>query len=253
MAVAYPWLGKFPTPASAFAALPRPVGAPSLSLTSPPEDGPMIKVFLLDDHALIRTGYRLILEREVDIGVVGEAESGEEGLPRIRELKPDVVLCDLHLPGVSGLEITERIVKAQWGPKVVICSVQQDGPMPKRLMQAGASGYVGKGCDASELVRAIRDAAKGKRYLASDVAQHIALGGGDSASPFDALSPREMEVAKLLCQGLRLEDIGQRLHLSGKTVATHKYRLLEKLQIKDTVALARLAQQYGVSDLASGL
>ena len=208
----------------------------------------MIKVFLLDDHALVRTGYRLILERETDMQVVGEAEDGESALPLIRQLKPDVVLCDLHLPGVSGLEVTERLAKAESPSRVVICSVQQDGPMPKRLLAAGAHGYVGKACDAQELLRAIREAARGRRYLAAEVAQHLALAGTESASPFETLSPREMEVAKLLCQGLKLEEIGRRLHLSGKTVAPNKYRLLEKLSIKDTMSLARLATQYGVHD-----
>jgi len=208
----------------------------------------MITVFLLDDHALVRTGYRLILERETDLQVVGEAEDGETGLPLIRQLKPDVVLCDLHLPGVSGLEITERLTRSEGAPKVVICSVQQDGPMPRRLIAAGAHGYIGKGCSAAELLRAIREAARGRRYLAADVAQHMALSANDAASPFEHLSPREMEVAKMLCQGLKLEEIGRRLHLSGKTIATHKYRLLEKLAIKDTVSLARLATQYGVHD-----
>lgn len=208
----------------------------------------MITVFLLDDHALVRTGYRLILEREPDLRVVGEAEDGEAALPMIRQLKPDVVLCDLHLPGVSGLEVTERLTRAGASSRVVICSVQQDGPMPRRLMDAGAHAYVGKACDAQELLRAIREAARGRRYLAAEVAQHLALSAHQGGSPFAALSPREMEVAKLLCQGLKLEEIGRRLHLSGKTVATHKYRLLDKLAIKDTVSLARLATQYGVHD-----
>jgi two-component system invasion response regulator UvrY len=211
----------------------------------------MIRVFLLDDHALVRTGYRLILGQEKDFEIVGEAGSGEEGLPMIRRLKPQVVICDLHLPGISGLDITERIVRSELGAYVLIVSVQEEGPMPRRLIEAGASGYLGKGCDAAELVRAVREVARGRRYLASQVAQRMALSRlcGDG-SPFDALSPRELEVARMLCQGLRMEEIGRRLSLSGKTVATHKYRLYDKLGIKDTVALARLAGQHGVSDPA---
>ncbi len=210
-----------------------------------------IRVFLLDDHALVRVGLRMVLSAETDIEVVGEADSGETGLPMIRKLKPDVVLCDLHLPGISGLEVTERLVRGDSGCKVVVVSVLEDGPMPKRLIEAGASGYVGKAGDAAELLRAIRDVARGKRYLANGIAQHLALsglGGGDT--PFDALSPRELEVAMLLVQGLRQEDIARKLSLSAKTVNTHKSRLFEKLGIQDTIALARLSSQYGLSDPA---
>jgi DNA-binding NarL/FixJ family response regulator len=209
----------------------------------------VIRIFLLDDHALVRTGFRLILAQERDFEVVGEAGSGEEGLPLVRRSKPDVVVCDLHLPGISGLDITERIVRGNLGCSVLVVSIQEDGPMPRRLIEAGASGFIGKGCDSTELVRAIREVARGRRYLASHVAQRLALNklSGDQ-SPFDALSPRELEVARMLCQGMRMEEIGKRLSLSGKTVATHKYRLYEKLGIRDTVALARMAGQHGVSD-----
>jgi two-component system invasion response regulator UvrY len=212
----------------------------------------MIRVFLLDDHALVRTGYRLILADHVDIEVIGEAATGEEGLPAIRKLKPDVVVCDLHLPGISGMDITERLVKGQVGPRVVVVSVQMDGPMPQRLMDAGAHAYLGKACDAAELVRAIREAARGRRYLGTDIAQKLAL-CGNQRSPFDALSRREMEISLMFCQGMRAEDIARRLSLSGKTVATHKYRLFEKLGIRDTIALARMAAQHGLTppDLAA--
>lgn len=213
-----------------------------------------IRVFLLDDHALVRTGMRLMLSAETDIEVVGEADSGETGLPMIRKLRPDVVLCDLHLPGISGLEITERLVKGDYGCRVVVVSVLEDGPMPRRLIEAGASGYVGKAGDANELLRAVRDVARGKRYLANGIAQHLALSGVDgSGSPFDALSPRELEVAMLLVQGLRQEDIAKRLGLSAKTVNTHKSRLFEKLEIQDSIALARMASRYGLSDPAREL
>ncbi len=210
-----------------------------------------IRVFLVDDHALVRTGMRMILSGETDIEVIGEAASGEEALPLIRKLKPDVVLCDLHLPGVSGMEVTERIVKGDHGTRVVVVSVLEDGPIPKRVIEAGASGYVGKGGDSAELVRAVRDVARGKRYLASNVAQKLALSGlGGDGTPFDALSPRELEVAMLLLQGLRQEDIAKKLSLSAKTVNTHKARLFEKLAIQDNIALARLAGQYGLNDPA---
>ncbi len=210
-----------------------------------------IRVYLVDDHALVRTGMKMILAQEVDIEVVGEADSGEAALPAIRALKPDVVLCDLHLPGISGLEITERISRADFGTRVVMVSVLEDGPLPKRLIDAGAQGYLGKGGDAAELVRAVREVARGKRYLGSSIAQNMALSAvsGDR-SPFDTLSPRELEVAMLLVQGLRQEHIAKRLNLSAKTVNTHKSRLFEKLSIQDSIALARLAGQYGLSDSA---
>jgi len=124
-------------------------------------------------------------------------------------------------------------------------------PIPKRLIEAGASGYVGKAGDAAELLRAVRDVARGKRFLANGVAQHLALAGiGGGTSPFDSLSPRELEVAMLLAQGLRQEEIAKRLSLSAKTVNTHKARLFEKLEIQDSIALARLCSQYGLSDPA---
>jgi two-component system invasion response regulator UvrY len=213
-----------------------------------------IRVFLLDDHALVRTGMRLMLSAETDIEVVGEAETGEVALPMIRKLKPDVVLCDLHLPGISGLEVTERLVKGDYGCRVVVVSVLEDGPMPKRLLEAGASGYVGKGGDAAELLRAIRDVARGKRYLASEIAQNLALAGiGGETSPFDTLSPRELEIAMLMVQGFRQEQIAKRLSLSAKTVNTHKSRLFEKLGIQDAIALARLSAQYGLADPAKSV
>jgi len=164
------------------------------------------------------------------------------------------VLCDLHLPGVSGLELTERILKGDHGTRVIVVSVLEDGPMPKRLLEVGASGYVGKGGDASELLRAVREVARGKRYLANSVAQNLALYGIDGdGSPFDALSARELEVAMLLTQGLRQEDIAKRLCLSAKTINTHKTRLFEKLGIQDNIALARMAGQYGLANPSNAL
>lgn len=213
-----------------------------------------IRVYLVDDHALVRTGMKMILSGETDIEVVGEAETGEDALREVRQLLPDVVLCDLHLPGVSGMEVTERIVRSHRNTRVVIVSVLEDGPLPKRLLEAGAAGYIGKGCDAQELLRAVRDVAAGRRYLGTSIAQNLALSTVEgNGSPFDNLSPRELEVALLLTQGLRQEDIARRLSLSVKTVNTHKARLFEKMGIHDNIALARMASQYGLVDPARPL
>jgi two-component system invasion response regulator UvrY len=211
----------------------------------------MIRVFLVDDHELVRTGFKLILAKEVDIEVVGEAGSGEEALAQVRRVKPDIVLCDLHLPGVSGLEVTERIVRSELGARVIVVSVQVEGPMPRRLLEAGASGYLGKACPAEELLRAIRDVSRGKRYLAGDIAQQLAFGSiAHTGSPFDSLSARELEVVMLLVQGQRMTTIGERLNLSAKTIATHKYNAMEKLGVKDLASLTRLALQLGLTDPA---
>ncbi|MDR1075606.1 MAG: response regulator [Xanthomonadaceae bacterium] len=209
-----------------------------------------ISIYLIDDHTLVRTGLKMILVPETDIEIVGEASRGEDALPEIRKLKPDIVLCDLHLPGISGLEVTERIVRGGYGCRVIIVSVLEDGPLPKKLLDVGAYGYIGKAGDAQELLNAIRRVFEGKRFLGSSIAQNMALSNLEGGkSPFDMLSPRELEVAMLLAQGLRQENIAKRLCLSSKTVNTHKSRLFQKLEITDTVTLVRMAAQYGLIDL----
>ena len=210
-----------------------------------------IGVFVLDDHVMVRDGMCMLLEAQPGMDVVGQAESGEDALPMLRRLRPDVLLCDVHLPGISGLEVAERVVRGGYGTRVIVVSASQEGPLPRRALEAGASAYVGKAHDASELVRAVQDAARGKRYLASGIAQRMALeglAGGDT--PFDSLSPRELEVALLITQGLRQEDIARKLSLSAKTINTHKSRLFEKLGVRDPIALARMASRYGMADPA---
>lgn len=208
----------------------------------------MIRIVLVDDHALVRAGFRSIIERELDMQCVGEAASGEEALPLVRQLRPDVVICDLHLPGISGLEVTERLAHGSVPSRVMIVTVQDEGPLPRRLLNAGALGYVAKACEQSEFVRAIRDIARGRRYLSSEIAQRLALepDDGGRATPFDVLTPRELEVVRLLCQGKRMTVIGELLNLSPKTVSTHKYRVYDKVGVRDEVSLARLADSYGL-------
>jgi DNA-binding NarL/FixJ family response regulator len=211
----------------------------------------MIRVVLVDDHALMRTGLRMILEKQPDMEVVGEAEDGEPGLALIKRLQPQVALVDLHMPRLSGIEVTERVRRAKLSTRVVVLTIAGEAPFPRRLLEAGASGYLTKGCPAEELVRAIRQVADGRRYLSADVAQQMALGNlTNSDTPFADLSTRELEVAMMLAQGLTAKQIGVRLKLSDKTVATYKYRLFEKLAIDNVVTLAHLATLHGLMDAA---
>lgn len=212
----------------------------------------MIRIFLIDDHGMMRAGLRSLLEAEPDFEVVGEAGSGEAALPLLRSLDPDVLLCDFHLPGLSGLEVIERLARSGSSCRSLMISVLEDGPLPKRVLAAGAYGYLSKVAFGDELKTAIREVARGKRFLSADVARAMALEGVTGhASPIDSLTPRELEVALLLAQGLRMTQAGTRLCLSAKTIATHKYRVFDKLGVRDAVGLARVLRQHGLVDPAA--
>ena len=210
----------------------------------------MIRIVLVDDHELVRTGFRLILEQQSDIQVVGEACDGEQGLLLLKKLKPDLALVDVHMPGVSGIEVTERVRKLKLKTRVVIVTMVSEAPFPRRLLEAGASGYITKSCPAIELLRAVRQVADGRRYLAPMVAEAMALSAidGSGQSPFEQLSSRELEVALMLARGQPMPVIAELLSLSAKTVATYKYRLFEKLEIDNSVTLAHLAGLHGLLD-----
>lgn len=210
----------------------------------------MIRVVLIDDHELVRTGFRMILAQQPDIDIVGEAADGERGLALIRANEPDVAVVDVHMPGLSGIELTDRVRRHKLATRVVILTVVHEAPFPRRLIEAGASGYLTKGCAAEELLRAVRQVADGRRYLAPDIAELLALGvlDGRTVSPFESLSARELDVALMLARGQDMQDIAERLKLSAKTVATYKYRLFDKLGIDNTVALAHLAHMHGLLD-----
>lgn len=209
----------------------------------------MIKVVLVDDHELVRTGFRMILQQQSDISVVGEAGSAEEGLRLIRSLAPDIALVDVHMPGMSGIELTERVCRSKMSTHIVIVTVVDDARFPKRLLDAGALGYLTKGCSAEELVSAVRQVSQARRYLAPAVAQQLALATLDgNSSPFDVLSSRELEVAMMLVRGKPLTMIGEQLNLSPKTVSTYKQRLMEKLQVDHVLSLAHLMTVHGLID-----
>jgi DNA-binding NarL/FixJ family response regulator len=207
----------------------------------------MIRVVLVDDHELVRSGFRLILSGQPDIEVVGEAGNAEEGLRLIRSQKPEVALLDVHMPGMSGIELTERVRRADLPTQIIILTVVDDARFPRRLLQSGALGYLTKACPAEELLAAVRDVAQGKRYLDATIARAMALAALDGeASPLESLSSRELEVALMLARGIAVNEIAARLHLSPKTVSTYKQRLFEKLGVEHGIALAHLLAAHGM-------
>lgn len=211
----------------------------------------MITLLIVDDHDLVRTGLRHIIGGDPGIEVVGEAGNGEEAILKNRELQPDVVLLDISMPGLSGFEVTKRLRQARPDARIIILTVHAESPFPSKLLDAGATGYLTKGCEASELLEAIHSVASGKRYIGGDIAQQLALSllPGASQSPFDKLTSREMEVALMLMQGMGAPQIAETMKLSPKTVATYKYRVYDKLNVHKEVELMKLALRYGIIEV----
>jgi two-component system invasion response regulator UvrY len=215
----------------------------------------MIGVLLVDDHKLIRTGIKLMLDKTADIRVLGEASSGEEAVERARALKPQVILMDVSMPGIGGLEATRKLAMSLPDAKVIVLSAQTAEPFPMRLMEAGASGYLTKDTAEDEIVTAIRRVHAGERYIAAEIARQLALQAvnRNAGSPFDQLSQREMQVMIMATKGHSVQEISDKLHLSPKTVSTYRSRLFEKLGVSNDVELTRLALRYGViEEEASG-
>jgi len=209
----------------------------------------MIRVLLVDDHELVRTGIRRLLNDAEGIEVYHEAESGEAAIELVARDSPDVVLMDVSMPGMGGLEATRRLTRLHPGVKVIILTVHTDDPFPSQLLKAGAVGYLSKGCSVHEMVAAIRKVGAGERYLSPDIAQSLAISllpGNDS--PFCKLSRRELQVLMMLMQGQKLAEISDKLCLSPKTISTYRHRLYEKLGVGNEAELTRLAMRHGIGE-----
>ncbi|MFI7857498.1 UvrY/SirA/GacA family response regulator transcription factor [Pseudomonas promysalinigenes] len=209
----------------------------------------MIRVLVVDDHDLVRTGITRMLVDIDGLQVVGEADSGESALKLARELKPDVVLMDVKMPGIGGLEATRKLLRSHPDIKVVAVTVCEEDPFPTRLMQAGAAGYLTKGAGLDEMVQAIRMAFAGQRYISPQIAQQLALKSFQpQGSPFDALSEREIQIALMIVGCQKVQIISDKLCLSPKTVNTYRYRIFEKLSVTSDVELTLLAVRHGMVD-----
>lgn len=208
----------------------------------------MIKLLLVDDHELVRTGVRRLLEEAGDIEVLAEATSGEEAMVAVRQYEPDVVLMDVNMPGIGGLEATRKIRQSKPSLPIIVLTMHTDDPFPSSLLKAGANGYLHKGCKPEEMITAVREVYRGRSYISNTVAQGMAFAklerGEDS--PFNALSQREMQVLLMMINGHRTQDIAQQLCLSPKTISTYRHRLYEKLAVSNDAELTKLAICYGL-------
>ncbi|SNY42398.1 two component transcriptional regulator, LuxR family [Arsukibacterium tuosuense] len=212
----------------------------------------MINVLLVDDHELVRTGISRILMDERGIKVIGEAGSGEEALQFCRQNEPDVVLMDMNMPGMGGMTATKRILHYCPDIKVLALSVSCEEPVPTKVMQLGAAGFISKNSAPKEMVSAIRKVYSGVRHISDEVAQKMALAkvNNHSENPFEGLSDRELQIMLMITRGQKVNDIAEQLSVSAKTVNSYRYRMFEKLAINGDVELTHLALRHGMIDIA---
>jgi len=219
-----------------------------------------ITVLLADDHTIVRQGFRLLLEAEPDIAVVGEAETGRQAVQLVRKLRPDVVVMDIAMPQLNGLEATRQITKEVPSTKVIILSSYSHDEYVQQLTEAGASGYLLKQTAAPDLLKAVREAIKGNTFLSPAISRRLMdhyremlVKGAPVKKSTNTLSSREAEVLQLIAEGKANKQIAAELNVSTKTVETHRQRLMNRLGIHDVAGLTRYAISKGIieSNVAS--
>ena len=208
----------------------------------------MIRVLLVDDHAVVRTGFRLLLQSLAEISVIAEAESGEAACQRFFELEPDVVVLDLAMPGMGGLEALRRIRARHPEARVLALSAHDDPMHARRALREGAMGFLSKRSAPEALVEAVTAVAAGRRYIDMSLAQKLALAEieGTAKPPIEQLSEREFEVFIRLAEGATVQKIAEDLKLSASTVGTHLYNIKQKLQVSNQSELTLVAIRNGL-------
>jgi two-component system invasion response regulator UvrY len=208
----------------------------------------MIKILVVDDHELVRTGISRILNDVKDFKVVAEANCGEDAVAYCRKETPDIVLMDVGMPGIGGLEATKKILRVCDGTRVICLSMHKENPIPAKIMQAGAYGFLTKDAEHSEMIDAIYKVASGQKYLSPEIAQKIAIGSLDlsQTNPFEILTERELEITMMITRGIKVTDIAKTLSLSAKTVNTYRYRTFDKLNVQSDVELTHLALRHNL-------
>lgn len=212
----------------------------------------MIGILIVDDHRLVRVGTATVLNDVEGFEVIGQSGSGERAIELVRELEPDLVLMDINMPGIGGLEAIRRCLRAAPDVKIIAVSMFAEEPYPSRVLGIGAHGYLTKRSDVDEMIIAIRKVMAGQRYIAAEIAQQLALRPftEDDKTPFEELSGREMQIALMVVNGHKVSQISNSLSLSPKTVNSYRYRIFDKLGVKSDVDLTRLAIKHRVIDAA---
>ena len=208
----------------------------------------MINILLVDDHDLVRTGIKKILNEVSGIKVIAEARSGEDAVKLSRNINAHVVLMDVKMPGIGGFEATRKLLRMDPDIKVLVLTTCNNDLYPSRLLQIGAAGYITKGSTMDEMVQAIRAVNSGQRYISPEIASRLAFRhvSDKEDSPFDALSERELQVMLMITKGTKVQDIADKLCLSPKTVNSYRYRIFEKLTVNNDVELTLLAIRHGL-------
>lgn len=207
----------------------------------------MIRVLLVDDQNFTRAALKSLLALSPDIEIVGEADSGTAALRLLKTISPDIILMDLNLPGMSGLRATRVILERNPNAKIIALTTYAHAPIPTKMLQAGAKGYLTKSSSLEELINAIQSVFDGKIYLSADISHQIAISGvSTKASPLKSLSGRELQVLTLIIQGHTAQEIGDKLSINHKTVNSFRYRIYRKLDLKNNVELTLFAARYGL-------
>jgi two-component system invasion response regulator UvrY len=212
----------------------------------------MITVLLTDDHTLVRTGIKRLLEDSQQVEIVGEACCGEDSIELAHKLKPDVILMDVNMPGIGGVEACRRILERNSKQKIIALTIYTEKTFPKRMLEIGAKGYLTKECAVAEIIEAIKVVNDGGAYIAPTIAQQLALSllPGNEENPIDKLSRREFQVMLMISHGLSNLQMSEKLCLSPKTVSTYRLRLLEKLGAHNEVDLLKIAVEQGMVEFA---
>lgn len=206
-----------------------------------------ISVLLTDDHTVVRSGMARLLERDETIRIVGEAENGEQAYSLFNQLKPDIVVMDMSMPGIGGLEALRRIITKDPQAKVLMFSMHENINFAMQAMTSGASGYLTKSAEANDLVNAVKQVMSGKNYLSAEIAHKIALQNlSGQQDPVQKLTTREFEVFRLLAEGLLIEEIAELMNIGQKTVSNYQTSLKQKLSINSSVDLVKLALKHDV-------